>query len=99
MEYNYATNRLVVFGYSHESDFCDYGNMSCNFIIMFENDTLDIKWSVTFDGLKVSRSQSVAFSEDGSLIVVIMYNPYSINLMNALTGEIRASIYNENWLT
>ncbi len=72
MEYNYATNRLVVFGSSYESDFCDYGNMSCNFITMFENDSLDVKWSMTFDGLKVSRSQYAAFSEDGSLIVVMM---------------------------
>jgi hypothetical protein len=59
---------------------------------MFENDKLDLKWSMTFDGLRPSSKSSVAFSSDGSLVSVLIFNPYSITLMNANTGEVRASI-------
>ena len=59
---------------------------------MLENDNLDIRWSMTFDGLQVSQKQSVAISKDGSLVAVMTFSPQSIILMNAMTGEVRASI-------
>jgi hypothetical protein len=59
---------------------------------MFENDYLVVKWSITFDDLQPSSKSSVAFSSDGSLVAVLIFNPESITLMNAINGEVRASI-------
>ncbi len=99
MEYNSATKRLVTGGFSFESDFCGNSNSNCSFVTMLENDNLDVKWSMTLDGSNVSYNdsrflplQSISFSDDGSLVAVMINEPFSITLMNALTGEVRASI-------
>ncbi len=64
---------MVLAGYSNEPEFCGNGNLSCNFVTMLENDNLDFKWSITFDGLATSSQSSVAFSQDGSLVAVMLF--------------------------
>jgi hypothetical protein len=49
MDYNEVVNRLVTAGFSYERDFCGNGNTTCNFVTMYENDSMDLLWSTTFD--------------------------------------------------
>jgi hypothetical protein len=42
MDYNSVLNRIATVGYSNEPEFCKNNSTSCNFIIMYAYDNMEV---------------------------------------------------------
>jgi hypothetical protein len=96
-DYNFPSNRVAAVGASWDSVLCQTDNVGgyCTFVIMYEGDNLDIKWSYFLDDYNYNTTfateKILSFSDDGSLLAILSYQNFSVTVFNASTGTVRSS--------